>query len=268
LVIPEASMLLEGKVALVSGGGRGIGRGIAVELARAGADVGIADLDPLPEALSAVQATGRRGLALPGDVSDRPAVERMLAECTKTLGPLDIVVAAAVTSVRRTLLETDEQDLRRAVEVAIFGTFHLFQVAARQMVDRGTKGALLYVSSPHARLPFKGAMDYNTAKAGAHQLALSAANELMWHGIRVNVIEPGWTDTPGERAWYSDEVLAREGRKMPLGRLATPEDMGKAAVFLASEQAAYVCGAVLRVDGGTMIQGPAWYAPARHGTGG
>lgn len=261
-------MLLDGKVALVSGGGRGIGRGIAAELARAGARVAIADLEPSPETLSAIHAAGRRGLALQGDVSDRAAVERMVAECTTTFGPLDIVVAAAVTSVRRTLLETDEQDLRRAIQVAIFGTFHLFQVAARQMVHRGAKGAMLYVSSPHARLPFKGAVDYNTAKAGAHQLVLSAANELMWHGIRVNVIEPGWTDTPGERTWYSDEVLAREARKMPLGRLATPEDMGKAAVFLVSEQAAYVCGAVLRVDGGTMIQGPAWYAPARHGADG
>ncbi|MFB3818493.1 MAG: SDR family NAD(P)-dependent oxidoreductase [Candidatus Methylomirabilales bacterium] len=261
-------MLLDGKVALVSGGGRGIGRGIAVELARAGAHVGIADLDPSADALAAIRATGRRGLALPGDVSDRLAVERMVRECTAALGPLDIVVAAAVTSVRRTLLETDERDLRRTIEVAVLGTFHLFQVAARQMVDRGTKGAMLYVSSPHARLPFKGAVDYNAAKAGAHQLALSAANELMWHGIRVNIIEPGWTDTPGERSWYSDEVLAREARKMPLGRLATPEDLGKAAVFLVSEQAAYVCGAVLRVDGGTMIQGPAWYAPARHGSGG
>jgi short subunit dehydrogenase len=80
-------------------------------------------------------------------------------------------------------------------------------------------------------LPFKGAIDYNTAKAGAHQLTLSAANELMWHGIRVNLIEPGWTDTPGERVWYTE----------------------------------YIIGAVLRVDGGAFIQGPAWNAPAGHG---
>lgn len=76
----------------------------------------------------------------------------------------------------------------------------------------------------------------------------------MWHGIRVNLIEPGWTDTPGERTWYSDEVLCREGAKLPLHRLATPEDIGRAAVFLASDQASYVAGAVLRVDGGAFIQ--------------
>ena len=74
-----------------------------------------------------------------------------------------------------------------------------------------------------------------------------------------------WTDTPGERQWYTDEALYREGAKLPLGRLATPEDIGRAAVFLASDDASYMAGAVLRVDGGAFIQGPAWYAPARHG---
>jgi glucose 1-dehydrogenase len=188
-----------------------------------------------------------------------------VAECVQSLGPIDIAVACAVTSVRQTLLETQAKDLRRAVQVSVFGTFNLFQVVARQMVARDARGSLIYVSSPHARLPFKGAIDYNTAKAGGHQLALSAANELMWRGIRVNLIEPGWIDTPGERTWYADEVLYREGRKLPLGRLGTPEDIGRAAAFLASDDAAYVCGAVLSVDGGAFVQGPAWGATARHG---
>ena len=96
-------------------------------------------------------------------------------------------------------------------------------------------------------------------------LALSAANELMWYGIRVNLIEPGWTDTPGERTWYTDEALYREGEQLPLGRLALPEDMGRAAVFLASDDAAYICGSVLTVDGGAFIQGPAWGGPTSHG---
>jgi glucose 1-dehydrogenase len=168
--------------------------------------------------------------------------------------------------VRQTLLETREADLRRTLDVGVLGTFHVFQLVAHQMVERGARGALIYISSPHARLPFKGAIDYNAAKAAGHQLALSAANELMWHGIRVNLIEPGWTDTPGERTWYSDEALAREGAKLPLGRLGTPEDIGHAAVFLASDAASYVAGSVLRVDGGAFIQGPAWEGGAGHGT--
>jgi glucose 1-dehydrogenase len=261
-------MELAGKVALVTGASKGIGRGIALALARAGADVCVnyRSTGPAgPETAAAIQAMGRRAMAVQADVSDRAAVERMVAECAATLGPVDIGVANAVWSVRQTLLETRTEDLRRALEVGVLGTFHFLQVVARQMVARKAKGSLIYVSSPHAWLPFKGAVDYNTAKAGGHNLALTAANELMWQGIRLNVIEPGWTDTPGERTWYTDEALYREGKKLPLGRLATPEDMGHAAVFLASERAAYVCGTVLRVDGGAFVQGPAWEGGAGHG---
>jgi len=261
-------MGLSGKVALVTGSARGIGRGVATELARAGADVCVnyrTAGSASAEVAAAIQAMGRRAMAVQADVSDRAAVEAMVAACVEGLGPIDILVANAVTSVRQTILETRAEDLRRTIEVGIFGTFHVVQLVARQMVERKTKGVIIYVSSPHARLPFKGAIDYNTAKAGAHQMMLSAANELMWHGIRVNLIEPGWTDTPGERTWYTDEALYREGKKFPLGRLATPEDMGRAAAFLASDAAAYIVGTVLRVDGGAFIQGPAWQAPARHG---
>jgi len=250
-------MELAGKVALVTGAAKGIGRGIALALGRAGADVCVnyRSAGPAgPETAAAIQTMGRRAVAVQADVSDRPAVERMVAECTAKLGPVDIGVANAVWSVRQTLLETRTEDLRRAL------------VVARQMVDRKAKGNLIYISSPHARFPFKGAVDYNTAKAGGHILALTAANELMWQGIRLNIIEPGWTDTPGERKWYTDEALYREGKKLPLGRLATPEDMGHAAVFLASERAAYVCGTVLSVEGGAFVQGPAWEGGAGHGT--
>jgi glucose 1-dehydrogenase len=264
----EQRKTLAGKIALVTGAARGIGRGVALELARAGADVCVNYRAPGPAVDSLateIKDLGRRVCAVQADVSDRAAVERLVAACAGALGPVDICVANAVRSVRQTLLETDETELRRTLEVGVLGTFHTFQVVARQMVARGAKGALIYISSPHASIPFKGAIDYNVTKAGGHHLALSAANELMWHGIRVNLIEPGWTDTPGERTWYSDEALSREGAKLPFGRLGRPEDIGKAAAFLASDQAAYIAGAVLRVDGGAFIQGPAWTATARHG---
>jgi glucose 1-dehydrogenase len=261
-------MELADKIALVTGAARGIGRGVALALAEAGADVCLnyrTSEGAAAETAAAIRALGRRALMVQADVSDRAAVLRMVAQCAEALGPIDILVANAVSSVRRTLLETREEELRRAVEVGIYGIFHVLQAVAGQMVARQAKGSIIYISSPHARLPFKGAVDYNTAKAGGHMLALSAANELMWHGIRVNLIEPGWTDTPGERTWYADEVLYREGAQLPLGRLATPADMGQAAVFLASARAAYIAGAVLRVDGGAFIQGPAWGETARHG---
>lgn len=261
-------MSLSGKVALVTGGAGGIGRGVSLAMAKAGADVCVnyrTSAAAGAEVAAAIRALGRRALLVQADVSDRAAVERMVADCTAALGPIDILVANAVTSVRQTLLETREVDLRRAIDVGVVGVFHVLQVVARQMVARQTKGAIIYISSPHARLPFKGAIDYNTTKAGGHMLALSAANELMWHGIRVNLIEPGWTDTPGERTWYPDEALYREGKKLPLGRLGSPEDIGHAAVYLASDEAAYVAGTVLTVDGGAFIQGPAWSGGESHG---
>ncbi len=259
---------LAGRVALITGAARGIGRGVALEMAKAGADVCLNFRTPgaaIDSLVKEVEALGRNVCAVQADVSDRAAVEQLVATCTTALGPIDVCVANAVRSVRQTLLDTDEHELRRTLDVGLMGTFHIFQVVARQMVARAAKGALIYISSPHATIPFKGAIDYNVAKAGGHHLAMSAANELMWHGIRVNLIEPGWTDTPGERTWYSDEALYREGAKLPFGRLGTPEDIGRAAVFLASDQAAYIAGAVLRVDGGAFIQGPAWTATARHG---
>ena len=261
-------MPLSGKVALVTGAARGIGRGVAFAMARAGADVCVNYRTSGPagaEVAGTIRALGRRALLVQADVSERAAVERMIAQCTADLGPVDILVANAVTSVRQNLLATKEDDLRRAIDVGIVGTFHVLQVVARQMVARETKGTIIYISSPHARLPFKGAIDYNVAKAGGHMLALSAANELMRQGIRVNLIEPGWTDTPGERTWYPDEALYREGQKLPLGRLGSPEDIGRAAAFLASNEAAYIAGSVLTVDGGAFMQGPAWAGGESHG---
>jgi glucose 1-dehydrogenase len=261
-------MSLSGKVALVTGAARGIGRGVALALAKAGADVCVNYRTSGPagaEVAGAIRALGRHALLVQADVSERAAVERMVAQCTADLGTIDILVANAVTSVRQNLLATREEHLRRAIDVGIVGVFHVLQVVARQMVERETKGSIIYISSPHARLPFKGAIDYNVAKAGGHMLALSAANELMWHGIRVNLIEPGWTDTPGERTWYPDETLYREGAKLPMGRLGTPDDIGHAAVYLASDAAAYVAGTVLTVDGGAFIQGPAWAGGETHG---
>lgn len=248
------------KVVLVTGSSKGIGAGIALELARAGADVCVnyahskAQAD---EVVSQIQALGRRVVAVQADVSDRNQVEPLVNICEAELGHIDILVTNAVSSVRNSILDTQFEDLKRTVEIGIFGVFHTIQVVARRMVERGTQGSIIHVSSPHAHTPFRGAVDYNTAKAGSQQLVLTAANELMWHKIRVNILEPGWTDTPGERTWYSDEDMKHFGERMPFKRMGIPSDLGKAAVFLASDAAAYVAGAVLRVDGGQFIEGVA-----------
>ena len=128
------------------------------------------------------------------------------------------------------------------------------------MVKRGDRGgSIVHICSPHTKGPFKNCIDYNVAKAGSHHLALSAANELMWDGIRVNLIQPGWTLTEGEIRLYGQAVLDKAAEQMPLGRLSMPADMGKAAVWLCSEEAAYVTGACLVVDGGQFIEtAPSW----------
>ncbi len=134
------------------------------------------------------------------------------------------------------------------------------QAFSQRLVAKGLRGgSVVHICSPHAKGPFKDCIDYNVAKAGSHHLALSAANELMWDGIRVNIVQPGWTLTEGEIRLYGLPVLEKAAAQMPLGRLSMPADVGKAAVWLCSEEAAYVTGACLTVDGGQFIEtAPSW----------
>merc|ERR1719240_1430930 len=128
-------------------------------------------------------------------------------------------------------------------------------LAARSFVANGTQNpSIIHISSPHYRGAFKDAIDYNTVKAASHHLALSVANELMWKGIRVNIVQPGWVVTPGERKLYSNEVLEKSGQGMPLKRLGYPIDIGKAVVWLCSDEAEYITGTNVVVDGGQFIE--------------
>ena len=132
--------------------------------------------------------------------------------------------------------------------------FHMSQLVARHMVQKGGGGKIIFISSCHVHIPYARSLPYNAAKAGLNQMALTIAAELFPHRINVNVIEPGWIDTPGEHEAFGDELLAKAGATLPWGRLGTPEDIGKAAVFLASDDADYITGAALRVDGGILLQ--------------
>jgi glucose 1-dehydrogenase len=250
--------MLANKIALVTGSSKGIGAGIALELAKSGADICVNYCDSPTSAedvVNQIRSLGRRAIAIQADVSQRDQVERMVDTCEQELGQIDILVTNAIASVRNTLLETKFEDLQRTLEIGVYGVFHVCQIVARRMVQRMAQGSIIHISSPHAHFPYKGAIDYNTTKAACHHLVLSMANELMWHKIRVNILEPGWTDTPGERRWYSDELLESFSHRMPLGRMGFPEDLGKAAVFLASDAASYITGSVLKVDGGLYIEG-------------
>jgi glucose 1-dehydrogenase len=249
---------LEGKVALITGANRGIGKGCALELAREG-DIGVNYRRHRDEAKSVaeqVRGLGRRAIVMQGDVAVRASNEEMIHRAVAELGRLDIFVANAALSVRKPFLELTEEDMAATLGVTLWGVFHGCQLAARQMVAQGHGGSIIVISSVHAAFAYQNSLPYNTAKAGINHMARTAAGELAPHNIRVNIVEPGWTDTPGERAFATEEELRAGGAALPLGRLATTEDLGRCVAFLASDDAAYITGATLRVDGGFVLPRP------------
>ena len=241
------------KVALITGASRGIGKGCALEMARSGADVAInyfQHKQDAEEVAEEVQAMGRQALILQGDVADRSDVDRMVEATVQRFGQLDIAVCNSYYSKRQPFLEIEISGMQRTMDVTLWGAFHTAQAAARQMVRQGSGGSMVFISSIRAFIPHSGSLSYNVAKAGINHMAEIIANELTSHRIRVNVIEPGWTDTPGERQYFTGQEIQSGGEKCPLGRLATIEDMGRAATFLCSDAADYITGAKLRIDGG------------------
>ena len=248
---------LSGKVALITGSSRGIGRGCAVEMARCGADVAInynTHADDAEAVAAEVTGLGRRAALFQADVSDRGAVEGMIDGAIDELGRLDTVVCNSYYSKREPFLELSLEAMRRTLEVTLMGSFHTAQHAARRMVEQAEGGHILFISSVLSFIPFPTSMPYNTAKAGVNHMAATIAKELAPHRIRVNVIEPGWTDTPGERQYATEEELREGAKELPWGRLGTIEDLGKAAAFLSSDAADYITAATLRVDGGFWVK--------------
>jgi glucose 1-dehydrogenase len=246
---------LAGKVALVSGASLGIGRGCALALAEDGADVVVnyfSHADEAEAAAKEIEALGRQAMAYQADVSDRAQVERMIEATLARYGRLDILVSNAYLSIRQPFLEMTPEGLMRTLEVSLLGAFHCCQLAARAMVAQG-RGHVIVIGSVHAEHPFGGATAYNMAKWALDGMALTAAAELAPQHIHVNVIHPGWIDTPGERRYYSEEQLIEEGKRIPWGRLGTPREIGRVAAFLASDDAEYITGAIVRVDGAHIL---------------
>lgn len=247
---------LSGRVAVVTGASRGIGRGCALALARHGARVVVnyhTHADEAQEVVEAIGAMGGEAIAYGASVADRPAVDAMFARALDDFGQVDIVVANAALSIRGPFLELSVEDVARTWDVSLWGVFHTCQAGARAMVPRGRGGKIVVISSVMAFMPFGHSVPYNAAKAAINQMAYTIAAELAPHRINVNVVEPGWTDTPGERRFTDDETLYAAGRQLPWGRLGTIEDIGHAVAFLASDAADYITGANLRVDGGFWL---------------
>lgn len=251
---------LKGSVALVTGGSLGIGRATCVELARCGAHVAVnyrSHRAEAEEVVRVVRDSGSQALLLQADVSDQGAVEQMVARVMDHFGKLDIAVANAAFSDREPFVEASMNGFRRTLDVTMWGAFFLARAAAAEMIRLGNPGSIVLVSSPHASIPVAGAMAYNMAKAAVEAMAKTAALELANHQIRVNVMQPGWIDTPGERKFASEETLVRAGRRIPLGRLGTAEEIAQAIVFLCDPRNEYMTGATLLVDGGISLP---WWA--------
>ncbi|HTK77914.1 MAG TPA: SDR family oxidoreductase [Gemmataceae bacterium] len=251
-------MKLLGKKTLITGAARGIGRGCVLELARAGADVAVNDREctaELEEVVAEVQALGRQAVAVAGDAFERASCESIVARAVASLGRIDILVSNPAYSRRGDFLEYDPTTFDRVLHGTLFGGFHMSQFVARHMVERGGGGKIVFISSVHSRVPYARSVAYNAAKSGLNHMAFTIAAELAKHRINVNVIEPGWVDTPGEHETFGSDAIREAAPTLPWGRLGTPEDIGKAAAFLCSSDADYITGTLLLVDGGFWLRG-------------
>jgi len=259
IIMTMAENDLKGSVALVTGGSRGIGRAICIALARAGAHVAVnyhAHHEQAEEVLQAIRDCGSEAIKIQADVADQQAVDRMTSQVVDRFGKLDIAIANAAYSEREPFVEADMVKFRRTVDVTMWGALYVTRAAARAMIQMGNAGRIVLVSSPHAFLAIPGSMAYNLSKAAVEMFAKTAALELAPHRIRVNIIQPGWIDTPGERKFTSEEALKRAGRRIPLGRLGRAEEIADAVLFLCDARHEYMTGTALLVDGGISL--PWW----------
>ncbi len=254
------SVQLENQVAVVTGASLGIGRETAIALAQAGASVVVnyrSSEDEAQAVVGEIESQGGKAFCYEADVADHDQVEAMVEEAVKRYGKLDIAVSNAAYSDREIFYKADLAGFRRTVDVTMWGAFHLLRTASRQMIDQGSPGTIVIVSSPHAFIPAPRAMAYNMSKAAIEHMSKTAAIELAEHRIRVNLIQPGWTDTPGERKFASEDTLEAGGAKIPLGRLGTPEEMARGILFMCDPKQDYMTGATLLIDGGISLP---WWA--------
>lgn len=254
-------MGLEGHVAVVTGAARerGIGRGIATCLAEEGCDVVVNDVAADAEGLELVEelrALGRRALWHRADVGRREEVQAMFDRAAAELGQPTIVCSNAGVAAWEPVVDVSEAQWRRLLDVNVIGAFNVCQVGARGMVAAGRGGRIVVTSSVHVQMPFAQMSVYGATKSALRAMVDVAAIELAPHGITVNHVGPGWVRSAindASPALQTDDDVAATLALIPANRAAEPREIGRAVAYLASDDAAYVTGEYLRVDGGFVV---------------
>ena len=263
-MLPEGT--LDAKAAIVTGGGSGIGRGLALELARLGAAVTVAGRrpEPLAETAAVIESAGGRALAHPTDVREPEQVEELVNATAAAFGRVDVLVNNAAGNFVVKAEDLSPKGWRAVVSIVLDGGFLCSRAAGRQMIEQGEGGAILSVIASYAWTGGPGTVHSAAAKAGVQAMTRTLAVEWAEHGVRANCICPGPTDTEGagEALWPTEEDRARVAATVPLGRLATTEEVARWGAALCTPFADYITGETLTIDGGHWLEQesymPAW----------
>jgi len=248
---------LAGKVGIVTGAGRGIGKAIALGLAEAGADVVVVSrtLSEVELVKSQIEKVGRKGLALEVDVSKRKDIDMMVHKCIETFEKVDILVNNAGISVRNEIMKVSMQDYDQVMNTNLKGALFCAQRAAKEMI-KSKGGRIINIASAGGEIAFHGTGVYRASKAALIHLTKTMALEWVQYGINVNAIGPGYCNTPAVsdiRDTKKDQYEYIVGR-IPMKRWGDPEEIAGAAVFLASAASSYLTGQTIFVDGGLLIK--------------
>ncbi len=247
-------MKLKDKVAVVTGGGQGIGEAICLGFSREGADVLVADMnaETAEKVTKAIQGLGRKSLSFKLDVSDRKQVNEMIAAALKHFGKIDILVNVAGIAKKCPFEEVSEEDWDRVMAVNLKGTFLCSQAAGKEMIKQGG-GCIINTASVAGHTPevYMGA--YSPSKAGVILLTQAMAVEWAKYNIRVNAISPGPITTPlTDYVYHNDDLKRTRAKGVPMNRFGNPDEIAGTAVFLASEESGYITGQAIVVDGGAL----------------